>query len=71
MLHLFVRTPFEDWGEYPSGWTSLSQMLAEITVALGVAALALTLCRALLVLSFGETLDGFGPPTSQHITLCM
>jgi hypothetical protein len=75
MLHLFVPpTSFEEWGEYPSAWTNLSQLFAELIVIVSLAALMLTLCRALAMLTFGDLLalpDGFGPPTSQHLTLCL
>jgi hypothetical protein len=70
MLHLFVPpTSFENWGEYPPDWTSLSQMFAGLVVAVSLAALTLALCRALATLF---TLpEGFGPPPSQHLTLFM
>jgi hypothetical protein len=75
MLHLFVPSPsFGDWGGYPSVWTNLSQLLAELIVIASLAALTLTLCRALAMLTFGELLalpEGYGPPTSQHVTLCI
>ena len=75
MLHLFVPpTFFEDWGEYPSARTNLSQLFAELIVLVSLAALTLTLCRALAMLTFGDLLalpDGFGPPTSQHLPLCL
>jgi hypothetical protein len=72
MLNLFVPTgPFQDWGEYPSDWMRLSQLIAELMVIVSLAALTLTLCRALLMLSFGELAisEGFGPPPSQHVAL--
>jgi hypothetical protein len=70
MLHLFVpSTSFGNWGEYPPDWTSLSQTLAGLVVAASLAALTLTLCRALAMLF--ALPDGFGPPPSLHITLLM
>jgi hypothetical protein len=65
MLHLFVpTTPFENWGEDPSDW-SLSELLAELTVAGSLAALALTIIRTLLAFLFSEPVaNGFGPATS-------
>jgi hypothetical protein len=72
MLHLFVSPiSFQNWGEYPPDWTSLSQLFAELVVAVSFAALTLALCRALAFLLFGELLavsDSFGPPPSQHLT---
>jgi hypothetical protein len=72
MSHLFVPpTSFEDWGEYPSG-LSLSELLAELMVAVSVVALTLTLIRALAMLLFGDLLaDGAGPPPSQHLAVLM
>lgn len=70
MLHLFVpSTSFENWGEHPSDWTSLSQMFAGLVVAVSLAALTLALCRALATLF--ALPEGFGPPPSQHLTLFM
>jgi hypothetical protein len=70
MLHLFAPpASFEGWGEDPSHW-SLSELLAELTVTAGLAALALTLIRALAVLLFGERIaDGFGPATSLALLM--
>jgi hypothetical protein len=72
MFQLFVSRPsFEDWSEDPSDW-SLSELLAELTVAGSLAALALTLIRALAMLLWGELLaDGSGPPPSLHLALLM
>jgi hypothetical protein len=72
MVHLFVPpTSFEDWGEDPSDW-SLSELLAELMVTASLAALALTLFRALPMLLFGELLaDGSRPPPSQHLAILM
>jgi hypothetical protein len=65
MLHLFVPTTrFENWGEDPSDW-SLSELLAELTVAASLAALTLTIIRTLAIFLFSEPVaNGFGPPTS-------
>jgi hypothetical protein len=50
MLRLFVApASFEDWGEDPSRW-SLSELLAELMVTVSLAALTLTLIRALAML---------------------
>jgi len=72
MFRLFVApASFEDWGEDPSDW-SLSELLAELTVAVSLAALTLTLIRVLAMLLFGELLtDGSGPPPSQHLALLL
>ena len=65
---LFVPTPsFEGFGEYPHNPMDPSQLLAGLMVIVSLAALTMTLCRALLMLVFGapiEFLDGFGPPLS-------
>jgi hypothetical protein len=49
MLHLFVSpTPLGEGGEYPSDWTRPSRLLAGTVVTMSIAALALTLCRAIV-----------------------
>jgi len=71
MLHLFVRpTSFEGCGDYPFDGTTLSQLLAGLMLIFSLGALALTLCRALLMLAIGDPV-GFGPPPSLHVMLSM
>jgi hypothetical protein len=58
MLHLFVPTAFfDDWGEDPSGWNRISELLAQLTVTAGLAALAVTIIRALAMLLFSEPIS--------------
>jgi hypothetical protein len=50
---LFVApSPFEGWGEYPYDGT-LSQLLAVLIVIISVVALALAVCRVLVMLLAG------------------
>jgi hypothetical protein len=45
-------------------------LLAKLTVTASLAALALTIIRALAMLSFGEPMsDGFGPATSLALLI--
>jgi hypothetical protein len=67
MLIFAPPTSFDDWGEYFSDWTRSSQTVAGIMVFVSLAALTLTLCRALTML-LSEPL-GFGPPPSLHLML--
>jgi hypothetical protein len=56
MLNLFVPTaPFHYWGEDSSGpMNRLSRLIAGLMVIVSLAALTLTLCRVLAMLSSGE-----------------
>ncbi len=58
MLSLFVPTaPFQDWGGPSSGsgpMGRLSQVFAGLIVIVSLAALTLTLARAIVMLSFGD-----------------